>query len=95
MGSMTIDTICQTIRQALEMEAAKEGGPDVEPRCLVLQGFVEEDPALKAVLLAKGTLTIEIKPLWPVQTDASLKDNMDRARALAGVEVPAGMVARG
>lgn len=93
---MTIDTICQSIRQALEAEAAKEGGPDVDSPVMVLSGFVEEDPVLKTVLLAKGGITIQIKPMWmPTDDGGKLKEQMADLRARAGVDesqLPVGLV---
>lgn len=91
---MNTQSICDTIRMAIKLEAGKEGGPSTDNQTMVLSGTIskEDDPELYAVLLAKGKLVIEVQGLLAEVESVDNADFRRQMRELAaenGVQAPA------
>ena len=89
---MTWMQVAGAIRQQLEIECARNGGPDCDNTTMKIAVPCDDDPALKAVLLAKGKLVIELtEVVQPVDNNQYLQ-GVRALRESVGAELPVGMV---
>lgn len=89
---MTWMQIAEAIRQQLEIECSRNGGPDVDNTTMKIAVPCDDDPTLKAVLLAKGKLVIELTAVVQPVGNSQYLASVQALREHVGAELPVGMV---